>query len=184
MDLAMDLEIPALGLLAAGIWLWWESLQAREVALEAARAACWQLGLTLLDEVVSLSAVHLVRTARGSGIAGGGTAVERRYAFEFSLDPNDRTPGIVTLLGRRVLMVRLEYPDGAIVCSAEDLGLAGGCRRASPYFPPPPSPPRAPSPPSGPATSPPPGGGDTPPVAGAAGGNVILFPRRPSRPRP
>ena len=48
----MDLiELLLLGLLAAGVWLWLDSLKAREAAVAAAKAACRAEQLLLLDEI-------------------------------------------------------------------------------------------------------------------------------------
>ena len=49
----MDLyELLALALMVGGIWLWLDSLKAREIGMQAAQRACAEEGLQFLDETV------------------------------------------------------------------------------------------------------------------------------------
>lgn len=90
----------ALLLLAAACWFWYDSLCAREYALEAGRAACERERLQFLDETVALQSLRFGRDGDGR------LRLLRRYAFEFS-DPlydggNNRRDGVVVMLSDRV----------------------------------------------------------------------------------
>jgi hypothetical protein len=90
------LEALAVLLLAGLAWLWFDSLRARETAVEAARRACNADGVQLLDYTVALAAIGLVRAD------DGWLTLRRIYRFEFSDTGNNRLDGSVTLLGANV----------------------------------------------------------------------------------
>lgn len=92
-------ELLALLLVAAAGWLVWTSLQAREAANVAMRAACKTEGLLFLDDTVGLQSMRPVRDDEGR------LALRRVYAFEYSDDGDTRRKGSVALLGDRVIMV-------------------------------------------------------------------------------
>ena len=94
-------EALAILLMAGVAWLWFDSLGARDTAVEAARRACVAEGVQLLDDTVMLSSLW---PRRGEG----GTLMLRRiYRFEFSDTGNNRIGGSLTLLGRQLLAVSL-----------------------------------------------------------------------------
>ena len=100
------LEALAILLMAGVAWLWFDSLGARETAVEAARRACVAEGVQLLDDTVMLSSLW---PRRGEG----GTLMLRRiYRFEFSDTGNNRLDGSVTLLGPMVQTLYLEPHRG------------------------------------------------------------------------
>ncbi|MBB6242294.1 DUF3301 domain-containing protein [Rhodanobacter sp. MP1X3] len=72
--------------------LWLKLTAARERAVNEARRQCQQHGLQLLDESVGLRAVRLRRV-------NGLRRVERGYAFEVSIDGDDREPGRLWMIG-------------------------------------------------------------------------------------
>lgn len=86
-------EALALLLLAAGTFLWIDTLRAREAALAAGRAACGRYGLLLLDDTV------VVRKTRFGRDAEGRLRLARTYSFEFSDTGNNRRHGRISLLG-------------------------------------------------------------------------------------
>jgi|SRR5688572_2155608 len=88
----------ALGVL---IWLWLDSLKAREVAMRAARAACAGEGLMLLDDTVAIRTIKPVRDDNGR------MAVQRAYDFEFSDTGNNRLKGSVVMIGHRVVILNV-----------------------------------------------------------------------------
>ena len=88
----------ALGILA---WLWLDSLKAREISVQAARAACNAEGFMLLDDTVAIAGIRLARDEHGR------LQLRRTYRFEFSDTGNNRLEGSVVLLGRRVLVLNL-----------------------------------------------------------------------------
>jgi hypothetical protein len=99
----MDLyDILGLLLIAAGGWLWHDSLTARETAVGAAKAACNSEDLLLLDDTVAISRVSLGRDG------DGGVRIRRIYGFEYSDTGNDRSAGTIVMLGSRVLVINLK----------------------------------------------------------------------------
>ena len=88
-------------------WFWFDSLKAREAAVQAARAACEAEGLLLLDWTVAATATRLVRNEHGR------IQIQRAYGFEYSDTGNNRLNGSVVLVGRRVVLfnvARRELP--------------------------------------------------------------------------
>jgi len=82
-------------------WFWWDSLQKRELAVRAARLACERANVQFLDESVALRRMALRRDAMQRA------RLYREFAFEYSLQGDDRQPGRVYLLGARVLSADL-----------------------------------------------------------------------------
>jgi hypothetical protein len=98
-------EGAAIVLIAAGIFLWLDSLRARERAVQAGRAACKRYELQFLDETVSFTRLRL---ARGED---GNLKLKRTYTFEFSDTGNNRRHGAIVMLGGELLDLQLEpYP--------------------------------------------------------------------------
>jgi hypothetical protein len=87
--------------LAGSAWFWWDSLQKREIALAAARLACERAGVQFLDASVELRKLRLRRDDMQRA------RFYREFAFEYSTQGDDRQPGWVSLLGRRVVDVTL-----------------------------------------------------------------------------
>lgn len=95
-------EGAAIVLIAAGIFLWLDSLRARERALEAGRAACERYELQFLDDTVSVSRVRLGRDD------GGQLKIARTYTFEFSDTGNNRRQGAIVMIGADLQDLQLE----------------------------------------------------------------------------
>lgn len=102
----MDL-FDLLGLLlpAAVVWLWLDSLNARETAVSATKAACNAESLLLLDDTVAIQRISLGRD--GDGVL----RIRRVYDFEYSDTGNDRRTGSIAMLGSRILVINLSLPD-------------------------------------------------------------------------
>jgi hypothetical protein len=94
-------EISAIAILAAVVWLWLDSLTARETAVSAARAACNDEGLMLLDDTVAITHLTLARDDDGR------VKLQRAYDFEYSDTGNNRLQGGVVLLGHRVRVLNV-----------------------------------------------------------------------------
>ena len=95
-------EGAAIVLIAAGIFLWLDSLRARERAVQAGRAACQRYSLQFLDDTVSFARIRLRRDA------GGQIRISRTYVFEFSDTGNNRRHGAIVMLGGELQDLRLE----------------------------------------------------------------------------
>jgi hypothetical protein len=94
-------EIIFLFLFAALGWLWWDSMQAREAAVSAAKAACDAEGLLFLDDTVGIASIKPARNAAGRLL------LQRAYDFEFSDTGDNRVKGSVVMLGHRVMLLNL-----------------------------------------------------------------------------
>jgi hypothetical protein len=98
-------EVAALAFIGIGVFLWIDSLRARERAVAAGRAACKRYDLQFLDDTVSFARLRLARDEEGQ------LRIARTYTFEFSDTGNNRRHGAVHMLGARVLDLQLEpYP--------------------------------------------------------------------------
>jgi hypothetical protein len=91
--------------LGAAVGLWLKLSAARERAVREARRLCLQHGLQLLDETVGLRALRLRRGSHGS------RGIERCYAFEVSLEGDDRKPAHLWMLGTAVSALSVPAPD-------------------------------------------------------------------------
>jgi len=97
-------ELILLAVFAVLGWLWWDSMQAREAAVGAARAACDAEDLQFLDDTVGIASVKPARNADGRLL------LQRAYDFEFSDNGDNRIRGSVVTLGRRVILLNVLTP--------------------------------------------------------------------------
>jgi Protein of unknown function (DUF3301) len=95
-------EGAAIILIAAGIFLWLDSLRARERAVRAGRAACERYSLQFLDDTVSFTRIRLRRDQDGQ------VRLARTYTFEFSDTGNNRRHGAIVMLGGELQDLQLE----------------------------------------------------------------------------
>jgi Protein of unknown function (DUF3301) len=86
-------EGAAIVVIVAGIFLWLDSLRARERAVRAGRAACERHDLQFLDDTVSFTRLRLARDGCGQ------LRISRTYSFEFSDTGNNRRHGAIVMLG-------------------------------------------------------------------------------------
>ena len=95
-------EAAAIVLIAAGVFLWLDSLRARERAVKAGRAACERYALQFLDDTVSFTRIRLRRDGEGQ------LKIARTYTFEFSDTGNNRRHGALVMLGGELQDLQLE----------------------------------------------------------------------------
>lgn len=95
-------EAAAIVLIGAGIFLWLDSLRARERAVKAGRAACERYQLQFLDDTVSFARLRLGRDADGQ------LKIARTYTFEFSDTGNNRRHGAIVMLGGQLQDLHME----------------------------------------------------------------------------
>ena len=95
-------EVAAILLIIAGIFLWLDSLRARERALSAGRSACQRYDLQFLDDTVAFAKLRLARDSEGQ------LKIARTYTFEFSDTGNNRRHGAIVMLGGDVADMHLE----------------------------------------------------------------------------
>jgi hypothetical protein len=89
-------ESITLFLLAALVWLWFDSMRARERALVLGKRSCERDNLIFLDETVECVSLRLARNDEGRMV------LRRTYGFEFSDTGNNRRSGSVVMLGGEV----------------------------------------------------------------------------------
>jgi hypothetical protein len=95
----------AIALIAAGAFIWADSLRARERALRAGRSACQRYNVQFLDETVAFARLRLARDQDGQ------VKIARTYTFEFSDTGNNRRHGAIVMLGGELADLQLEpYP--------------------------------------------------------------------------
>ncbi|MBV8032699.1 MAG: DUF3301 domain-containing protein [Betaproteobacteria bacterium] len=98
-------EGAAIVVIAAGIFLWLDSLKARERAVLAGRSACERYALQFLDDTVAFARLRLARGEDGQ------LRIARTYTFEFSDTGNNRRHGAIVMLGAELHDLQLEpYP--------------------------------------------------------------------------
>jgi hypothetical protein len=84
-----------------GVWLWLDTLKAREVGIRAAQQACAEEGLQFLDETVSGESSRPARDDEGR------FKLRRVFVFEYSDTGDNRRAGSVTMLGHTVEMLHI-----------------------------------------------------------------------------
>ena len=82
-------------ILGAVLWLWRDSLRARELAARVSKRACASEAVQFLDDTVSLVSLRPV-------LVHGRPLLRRVYRFEFSRTGGDRQDGSVTMTGARL----------------------------------------------------------------------------------
>ncbi len=95
------MELCGLLLLTILGWLWYDSLNVREIALRAARDACQAENLLFLDDTIGIASVKLARNANGH------VQLQRAYDFEFSDTGDNRLHGSIVMQGSRVTLLNL-----------------------------------------------------------------------------
>lgn len=93
-----SLSFLVLGLLA---WYWFAGIQARDTAMQAARRACEDEGLLLLDDTVSQTGLSPARDDDGR------LRLRRSYEFEYSDTGDNRRRGSLVLFGGQVMLVNV-----------------------------------------------------------------------------
>ncbi|MFA7278653.1 MAG: DUF3301 domain-containing protein [Sterolibacterium sp.] len=94
-------ELASLAVLGGLCWLWFDSLKARDAAVDAARRACATEGLLLLDDTVAIAGLKPERDAEGQ------LKLRRVYEFEYSDTGNNRRKGSVVIRGSRILIINI-----------------------------------------------------------------------------
>lgn len=88
-------------LLGLAIWLWQDTLQARDRALAAAIRTCHQEKLQLLDSTVTLQKMRPQRCP------GGYMCLHRTFVFEYTTDGEFRQQGFILMEGSAIATVGL-----------------------------------------------------------------------------
>jgi hypothetical protein len=102
-------EIVSIVVLGALAWLWFDSTQARAVAIRSAKAVCEAEGLQLLDDTVAIATLRLARNEDGQ------LMLRRTYVFDYSDTGNNRRRGSLVLLGQEVMLVNVGLRQTATV---------------------------------------------------------------------
>ncbi|AGA90431.1 Protein of unknown function (DUF3301) [Thioflavicoccus mobilis 8321] len=99
-------DLIALGGVVGLIWLWLDSLRAREIALGICEAACDRRDLQLLDQTIALRRLS-VRSTRS------GLRLRRVYRFDFSEEGVGRHTGHLVLVGLDLEEISFGLPTQA-----------------------------------------------------------------------
>ena len=89
-------------LMAALVWLWYDSMRARERAVGAGKQVCARDALQFLDDTVQIVKLWPARNSDGRLV------LRRTYRFEFSDDGAQRRGGTVVMLGGQIESLDLE----------------------------------------------------------------------------
>jgi hypothetical protein len=103
MFLSLGEVVVFLCLVGYGVYLF-QALRVRELALQAARRACEQDSVQLLDQTVSMRRISLSRDQAGRW------RIWRQYHFEYSIDGLEREHGNVIMLGNRMQALVMADP--------------------------------------------------------------------------
>ena len=95
--------------LAIIVIIWHESLRIRELVILRCQALCREAELQLLDQTVAMAYISVGKSPSGL------PCLKRRYQFEVSKDGTERYTGYVNLLGREIVMVSFDGPDGTMI---------------------------------------------------------------------
>lgn len=98
----MAFPLTGLLLLAIAVWIWRDTMRARETANRICAAACAELGYQLLDETVALQRLRLRREPSGR------LGLRRVYGFEYSGTGLDRRRGTIVLRGTELELFHIE----------------------------------------------------------------------------
>ena len=101
MPTSFYLEVAALLIMAAAAGYWLQAMGSKDRARAAARSACERDQVQFLDDSVALVKLRLRRGEHG------GIVIYSEFSFEFTSDGAYRYPGLVTLMGARVLQCTL-----------------------------------------------------------------------------
>jgi hypothetical protein len=82
------------------IWFWLDTLQVRELALQAARDTCYRQQVQLLDATVTLKNLYVRRFS-------GRLRFQRTFQFAYSNNGDDRNTGFIITVGNHVEQVGL-----------------------------------------------------------------------------
>jgi len=95
-------------LVAAGVVAWWQLMQGRQKARQAAGQVCSNHGLQLLDDTVSLSSITWNRKTSKSRLLVN-------YGFEFATNGARRRSGEVSIGFPSEFSVTLELEEGRLI---------------------------------------------------------------------
>ncbi len=93
----MWLELSLIFIFCGSAFLWFDSIGARDIAIQYGRELSARTSLQLLDESVACSRLRLARNARGH------MQIQRHYDFDVSANGGDRLHCELVLLGKQLV---------------------------------------------------------------------------------
>jgi len=97
-------EIISAAILGGLFWLWFDSTRVHEIAVARARRQCHANEVQFLDDTVALANIKPARDEDGR------LTLQRTYTFEYSDTGNNRQPGSIIMLGRKVQFLSISPP--------------------------------------------------------------------------
>lgn len=91
------------------VWFWFDSLKAREFAVNVARTTCMQKQVQFLDQSVSLESIKPKRDQYGRVVW------QRVYGFDFSLQGVERRHAYVVMLGKQLKQIQMDIEEGMTI---------------------------------------------------------------------
>ncbi len=91
-----------LAILCLGIWYWWDTVCAKEVARSASLRACQKASVQFLDDTVERKRLWLRRNSLGR------VELCRLYFFEFTSDGTERYQGRIVMFGHHICEVEMD----------------------------------------------------------------------------
>ena len=95
-------EIAVLLAFAALVWLWYDSMKARERSLTVGQLACQREGLQFLDQTVECVSLRPARNEDGRMV------LRRVYRFEFTDNGESRRAGTIVMMGGEAVALIME----------------------------------------------------------------------------
>ena len=95
-------EILLAPVLITVIWYWWATMQCKESARNAGKAACDKAGVQILDDTVEQKKIWIRRSEAGR------LQICRIFFFEFSSDGAQRYQGRIVMLGKYIKEVEMD----------------------------------------------------------------------------
>lgn len=96
-------------ILGVVVIVWYESLRIRELVIQRCNILCKEAELQLLDQTVAMTAISLGKSRNGM------PCLARRYQFEVSERGTERYKGYVNLLGRDIVLISFDGPEGVMI---------------------------------------------------------------------
>jgi len=91
------------------LWFWYDSMRARELAIDASSAACARMNAQFLDQTVVLTRLRLCRTPRGK------MSLCRLYVFDITIDGTVRRTGVVKMIGHQIVELVLDIDHASLL---------------------------------------------------------------------
>ncbi len=91
------------------VLFWYDSMRAKEIAIDTSRNMCERHGLQLLDDTVAIKHISLARDEIGK------LRIERGYSFEYCDEESNRKIGLIKLCGVLVTEITRQSENNNVI---------------------------------------------------------------------